>query len=261
MRETGRPPRAIDVDDHRRGQLHRATCSASGVGLDRAGSNDAWPHGDEALGGLRAHLLALLRVVAGLGAAAASVLDLVLGRLDDDGARRCRNPARPARPAIWWNSRALELPHLRCRRTSTSAVNSTVRIGTLMPTPRVSVPQIDAAAGRAGRAARPGGGTCGSIPAWCTPMPCAHAAATACVPNAVEKRKPPISLGDRRLLLRGAHVHARAGPAPAPPRRPGRSARRRPAPARCSEQVGSIVSCTAVRGVARSAAAPAARRR
>src|SRR5690348_470049 len=51
------------------------------------------------------------------------------------------NPARPARPAIWWNSRAC-----RCRvllpSYLDSAVNSTVRIGTLMPTPRVSVPQM-----------------------------------------------------------------------------------------------------------------------
>ena len=51
------------------------------------------------------------------------------------------NPARPARPAIWWNSRAwssrvFEPSYLDI------AVNRTVRIGTLMPTPRVSVPQM-----------------------------------------------------------------------------------------------------------------------
>ena len=79
-------------------------------------------------------------------------------------------PARPARPAIWWNSRALSI---RCRRPSylERPVNTTVRIGTLMPTPRVSVPQITLS--------RPACASCstrrryfGSIPAWCTPMPC-----------------------------------------------------------------------------------------
>ena len=52
-------------------------------------------------------------------------------------------PARPARPPIWWNSR---LRRMRWRRPSNlvSAENSTVRIGTLMPTPSVSVPQITA---------------------------------------------------------------------------------------------------------------------
>ena len=50
-------------------------------------------------------------------------------------------PARPARPAIWWNSLAwsslVTLPSYLL-----SEVKSTVRIGTLMPTPSVSVPQI-----------------------------------------------------------------------------------------------------------------------
>ena len=51
------------------------------------------------------------------------------------------NPARPARPAIWANSRERST---RCRLPSNlaSPVNSTVRIGTLMPTPSVSVPQM-----------------------------------------------------------------------------------------------------------------------
>ena len=80
------------------------------------------------------------------------------------------NPARPARPAIWWNSRA------RSRRTRLpsyldSAVNSTVRIGTLTPTPSVSVPQMTfsrpAWASRSTRRRY-----FGSMPAWCTPMPC-----------------------------------------------------------------------------------------
>jgi hypothetical protein len=51
------------------------------------------------------------------------------------------NPARPARPPIWWNSRALSSrvvePSYLAR-----AVSTTVRMGTLMPTPSVSVPQI-----------------------------------------------------------------------------------------------------------------------
>lgn len=50
------------------------------------------------------------------------------------------NPARPARPAICMNSRTF-----RCRWRTPSyldrPVNTTVRIGTLIPTPRVSVPQ------------------------------------------------------------------------------------------------------------------------
>ena len=50
-------------------------------------------------------------------------------------------PERPARPTIWWNSRA------RSRRilwpsNFVSAVSTTVWMGTLMPTPSVSVPQI-----------------------------------------------------------------------------------------------------------------------
>ena len=50
-------------------------------------------------------------------------------------------PARPARPAIWWNSRALSR---RMRRPSNlvSWVRRTVWMGTLIPTPRVSVPQM-----------------------------------------------------------------------------------------------------------------------
>ena len=50
-------------------------------------------------------------------------------------------PDRPARPAIWWNSRE------RRRRilwpsNFVSAVSTTVWMGTLMPTPSVSVPQM-----------------------------------------------------------------------------------------------------------------------
>ena len=63
--------------------------------------------GHEPLGGLLAHDLApLLRVVARLGQRLL-VLGHVLGRLHDHRALRGRSPARPARPAIWWNSRAV----------------------------------------------------------------------------------------------------------------------------------------------------------
>ena len=60
----------------------------------------------------------------------------------------------------------------RCRLPSNfaSPVNSTVRIGTLMPTPRVSVPQMTVsrpAWARVSTSRR----YFGSIPAWCTPMP------------------------------------------------------------------------------------------
>ncbi len=50
-------------------------------------------------------------------------------------------PARPARPEIWWNSRA-ESWRIFVPSYFESAVIITVRMGTLMPTPRVSVPQI-----------------------------------------------------------------------------------------------------------------------
>jgi hypothetical protein len=78
-------------------------------------------------------------------------------------------PARPARPAIWWNSRACSsrvfLPSYLDR-----AVKTTVRIGTLMPTPRVSVPQMTLsrpAWARVSTSLR----YLGSMPAWWTPMP------------------------------------------------------------------------------------------
>lgn len=79
-------------------------------------------------------------------------------------------PARPARPAIWWNSRARSV-RTRVPSYLVSAVNSTVRMGTLTPTPSVSVPQITFS-----RPACASFSTSrryfGSMPAWCTPMPC-----------------------------------------------------------------------------------------
>ena len=49
-------------------------------------------------------------------------------------------PARPARPAIWWNSRA-DSTRLVVPSYFDNAVKRTVRMGTFIPTPSVSVPQ------------------------------------------------------------------------------------------------------------------------
>src|SRR5699024_3224414 len=69
-------------------------------------------------------------------------------------------------------------------------VSSTVRIGTLMPTPRVSVPQMifsspDWASFSTRRR------YFGSIPAWCTPMPSRTRRERIC-PKPFEKRKSPM---------------------------------------------------------------------
>ena len=99
-------------------------------------------------------------------------------------------PARPARPAIWWNSRAFSR-RIRLPSNFASPVSSTVRIGTLMPTPRVSVPQMifsspDWASFSTRRR------YFGSMPAWCTPMPSRTRRERIC-PKPLEKRKSPIS--------------------------------------------------------------------
>ena len=83
---------------------------------------------------------ALLRVVAGLGRSRC-VLDLVVGRLHDDRAGGVE-AGPPGAPGDLVELAGVEVPHPRRRRTCDSAVSSTVRIGTLMPTPRVSVPQM-----------------------------------------------------------------------------------------------------------------------
>ncbi len=98
-------------------------------------------------------------------------------------------PARPARPAIWRNSRVFST---RCRLPSNfaSPVKSTVRIGTLMPTPRVSVPQMTVsrpAWARVSTRRR----YFGSIPAWCTPMP-AFTSFCSVLPKPAPNRKAPI---------------------------------------------------------------------
>ena len=100
-------------------------------------------------------------------------------------------PARPARPAIWWNSRAIS-SRVRVPSYFDSEVNNTVRIGTLMPTPRVSVPQMTLsrpAWARVSTSRR----YLGSIPAWCTPMPCRTSRDSVLAPKPAANRKLPIS--------------------------------------------------------------------
>ena len=100
------------------------------------------------------------------------------------------NPARPARPAIWWNSRAVRW-RMRCPSYLTRLVRTTVRMGTLMPTPRVSVPHTTGS--------RPFWVSrsttrryLGSIPAWCTPTPW-RSSRERVLPNPGPNRKPPSS--------------------------------------------------------------------
>ena len=111
---------------------------------------------------------------------------------------RASKPARPARPTIWWNSRALSR---RCFVPSNFVrpVSSTVRIGTLMPTPSVSVPQMTLS--------RPSCASCstrrryfGSMPAWCTPMPC-RTSRESVRPKPGPEAEAADALGDRLALL------------------------------------------------------------
>ena len=82
---------------------------------------------------------------------------------------------------------------------------STVRIGTLIPTPRVSVPQMilsSPACASFSTSRR----YLGSIPAWCTPIPCRTRRDTT-LPKPALKRKSPISaaiasFSSRLLILR-----------------------------------------------------------
>jgi hypothetical protein len=108
-------------------------------------------------------------------------------------------PARPARPAIWWNSRALRW-RVRTPSYFVRPVNSTVRIGTLMPTPRVSVPHTTLS-----RPACASSSTSrryfGSIPAWCTPMPW-RTSRDSVPPKPFVKRKSPISSAIRSFSSR-----------------------------------------------------------
>ena len=114
--------------------------SGSGCGRDEPVERRLAP-GHDAFGRLAAHDLApLLRVVAGLGQGLL-VVDDVLGCLP----RPRPGGVEPGAPGA-----ARDLVELACAQQPRacvpsyldSAVNSTVRIGTLMPTPRVSVPQM-----------------------------------------------------------------------------------------------------------------------
>ncbi len=114
---------------------------------------------------------------------------------------RSSYPLRPARPVIWWKSRALRMavfwPSYLHNR-----VSSTVRIGTLIPTPSVSVPQMTLS--------NPRCASCstntryfGSNPAWCKPMP-ARSQRLISGPYGLLKRKPSSRLRDPAFFLLGA---------------------------------------------------------
>ncbi len=120
---------------------------------------------------------------------------------------RCRrSPSCPARPAIWWKSRA-ERTAVFCPSNLHRREKSTVRIGTLIPTPSVSVPQMTLS--------RPACASCststryfGSSPAWWTPIPCLSHLRTVGAVRAREaetRDRGP----DRVLLLARAEVEAR----------------------------------------------------
>ncbi|OLE30294.1 MAG: hypothetical protein AUG44_01600 [Actinobacteria bacterium 13_1_20CM_3_71_11] len=71
-------------------------------------------------------------------------------------------------------------------------MKTTVRIGTLMPTPRVSVPQITLSWPRCARVSTSRRYR-GSMPAWCTPMPC-RTSRDRVLPNpAVNRNRPMVS--------------------------------------------------------------------
>ena len=69
-------------------------------------------------------------------------------------------------------------------------VKSTVRIGTLMPTPRVSVPQMTRSS-PAWASVSTSRRYFGSMPAWCTPMPL-RTSRESVLPKPAPKRKAPI---------------------------------------------------------------------
>ncbi len=100
-------------------------------------------------------------------------------------------PARPARPAIWWNSRALQLPHpltvvLRERRDEHGADRhvdaDAERVGAA----------DDRAAARAGPASPPGAGSGAACPRGARRCPRARSRDSV-LPNPVANRNPPIA--------------------------------------------------------------------
>ena len=101
---------------------------------------------------------------------------------------RTSKPLRPARPAIWRNSRTVSSAtfspfHLE------SLLKTTVRIGMLTPTPSVSVPNTTCRSPRCARRST-SRRYFGSMPAWCTPTPCATRRFRS-LPKGVSKRKSP----------------------------------------------------------------------
>ena len=103
---------------------------------------------------------------------------------------RVSKPRRPARPAICMKSRTVSRAVFWPSYLQ-SLEKSTVRIGTLIPTPSVSVPQTTcsspACASRSTSLRYRG-----SIPAWCTPTP-ERRIRLSSGPNTLSKRVPEIS--------------------------------------------------------------------
>ena len=165
--------------------------NGSGGALTRR-SKVGWPHDTIPGGGF---FFWILRTFLSCAVRAAAFAAALWFSMTWSGARAMTvpivsKPARPARPPIWWNSRAVrrrvDVPSYLAR-----AVKTTVRMGTLMPTPRVSVPQMTFSS--------PAWASCstrrrylGNIPAWCTPMPWRTNLASV-LPNPDAKRNPPMS--------------------------------------------------------------------
>ena len=193
-----------DVEQPSRGSTVKDEVSGSGSAATRR-SKVGWPQDTKPSGGFfLTTLRRALAVVAGLGQGLL-VLDDVLGRLDDDPARGVEARAAGAAGDLVELTDAAAAGS-SCRRTSTSAVKTTVRIGTLMPTPRVSVPQMTLSS-PACASFSTSRRYLGSIPAWCTPMPC-RTRRESVLPKPAAKRKPADQLRDPVLLLPGAHVRA-----------------------------------------------------
>ena len=197
-----------DVDEHRVRDAH-ARLERLGLGDDEPLERLLGPV-DEAVRRLLAlDLLLLLGVVARL-LDGAEVVDDVLGCLGDDP------PARVEAGAARSSDDLVELTRLgvRCFVPSNFVrpVSRTVRIGTLMPTPRVSVPQMTLS--------RPSCASCstrrryfGSIPAWCTPMPC-RTSRESVRPKPAPKRKLPMraAIASRSSRGRDLDGHEALGP-------------------------------------------------
>ena len=100
------------------------------------------------------------------------------------------NPLRPARPAICWNSLVVNNRVLLPSNLH-SCVNNTLRMGTLTPTPSVSVPQI-AFSNPFPASFSTSKRYLGSNPAWCTPTPWLMYRRNS-LPTGVSNLKLPIS--------------------------------------------------------------------